>query len=417
MNLPPAVLVIIAAVAVANLLILLAVMIRARAERSQQFVEADALMSSSYRDEAESEESTEPAGRWIAAGERLPTARHRWQDAADDWPAPAWPAAARFASVRRSEADATAEPFQFPEPTALEQRSHQTDDEADDVSDEVDDLVDDADEAEIEEAEIDEAEIDEADEVEVVDEAAVNEQDEDDEQDDDEVVEDLDDEAEDDVQASDDQEMAVAELEPMTEDDDATDETEASAVAATIPVADARGGRDELTGLLDARAFEEVMSHEDAREQRYGRPATVIVFELDGLTKLVERLGPEPGDRIETALGETIKRLARRADHIARLERGRYAALLPETDEVAAINYVERVRRACDLWLEAGAIAMRLAIGWASTSGDAGLSGAIRVATDRMRAELRRNARSVGDVVPGADAIDVDEPPQLAAAG
>ena len=142
------------------------------------------------------------------------------------------------------------------------------------------------------------------------------------------------------------------------------------------------------------------MSHEEARQKRYGHPATVIVFELDGLAKLVDRLGSDPGDRIETALGDAIMRLARRADHVARLDRGRYAALLPETDEIAAINYVERIRRACDLWLESGAIAMRLAIGWASTTGDTGLSGAVRVATDRMRVELRRHARGVGDGSP-----------------
>ena len=35
------------------------------------------------------------------------------------------------------------------------------------------------------------------------------------------------------------------------------------------------------------------------------------------VAKLVDRLGPEPGDRIETALGDTIKRLARRAAHEA----------------------------------------------------------------------------------------------------
>ena len=156
-------------------------------------------------------------------------------------------------------------------------------------------------------------------------------------------------------------------------------------------------GRDALTGLLDATAFEEAMSHEEARQQRYGRPATVIVLEIDGLAKLVDRLGPEGGGRIEAALGHAIERLARRADYVARLERGRYAALLPETDEVAAINYVERIRSACDPWLESGAIAMRLAIGWASTTGDAGLTDAVRVATDRMRAELRRDARQVGD--------------------
>jgi hypothetical protein len=127
-------------------------------------------------------------------------------------------------------------------------------------------------------------------------------------------------------------------------------------VATDEPLSGAAGtgsiiGRDPLTGLLDALSFKEVLAHEDAREQRYGRPATVVVFELDGLSKIVDRLGPNTGDRIEVALADTIARLARRADYVARLERGRYGALLPETDEVAAINYVERIRRACDLWL------------------------------------------------------------------
>ena len=180
-----------------------------------------------------------------------------------------------------------------------------------------------------------------------------------------------------------------------------------ASVVTPIPTASASTprGRDPLTGMMDALAFEEALLHEDAREERYRRSATVIVFELDGLAKLVDRLGSDPGDRIEAALGDTITRLARRADYVARLDRGRYAVLLPETDEVAAINYVERIRRACDLWLESGAIAMRLAIGWASTGGDASLDGAVRSATDRMRVELRRNARL------GADATEmtVDE--------
>ncbi|HSL77057.1 MAG TPA: GGDEF domain-containing protein, partial [Candidatus Limnocylindrales bacterium] len=198
-------------------------------------------------------------------------------------------------------------------------------------------------------------------------------------------------------------------------DDIAASDTDVARTLTAVPTGSSARGRDPLTGMLDASAFEEVMAQEDAREQRYGRPATVIVFELDGLTRLVDRLGTEPGDRIETALGDTIKRLARRADHVARLDRGRYAVLLPETDEVAAINYVERIRRACDLWLESGAIAMRLAIGWASTNGDAGLNGAIRVATDRMRQEMRRQARGVGDETPDLELIQGDAPMEATA--
>ena len=158
--------------------------------------------------------------------------------------------------------------------------------------------------------------------------------------------------------------------------------------------------RDDLTNLLDVSTFTRLVADEDARIRRYGRHATLVIFELDGLDRIVTRLGRDAGDRIVPAVADTIKRLARDADHVARLGAGRFAVLLPETDEVQAINYVERVRRACDLWLETGAIAMRLAIGWANSTGDPSLPETQRIATDRMYIELRRGERRMDVQVP-----------------
>ena len=166
-------------------------------------------------------------------------------------------------------------------------------------------------------------------------------------------------------------------------------------------------GRDVLTGLLDATTFAQRVAVEEARVARYQRPATIVIIELDGLERLVERLGPDAGDRVVPAVADTIARLARGADHVARLGGGRFGVLLTETDEVAAINYVERVRRACDLWLESGAMAMRLAIGWAGTSGEPALGEVQRVAVERMYAELRRGERRAATEEP-------DEPTRLA---
>ncbi len=175
-------------------------------------------------------------------------------------------------------------------------------------------------------------------------------------------------------------------------------------VAELDPVADAdapetppAGGVDELTGLLDHPSFTRLVAAEDLRVQRYNRPATIVIFELDGLDRLIDRLGPEAADRVVPALADTMRRLARVTDHIARLAPGRFGVLLPETDEIAAINYVERVRRACELWLESGAIALSLAAGWAGTAGDPTLLEALRLATDRMYIELRREARKAPD--------------------
>lgn len=166
------------------------------------------------------------------------------------------------------------------------------------------------------------------------------------------------------------------------------------------PVA-ASSGIDPLTGLLDLGAFTRLVAAEDLRIQRYHRPATVVIFELGGLDRLIDRLGADAADRVIPALADTMRRLARDVDHVARLAPGRFGVLLPETDEISAINYVERVRRACELWLESGAIALSLAVGWAGTDGDPTLVEAQRRATERMYIELRREARRGTDVQPG----------------
>ncbi len=151
---------------------------------------------------------------------------------------------------------------------------------------------------------------------------------------------------------------------------------------------------DGLTGLLVPSAWSRIVADEDARIRRYHRAATIVVIELEGLDKLAERMGPGSIDRIVPAVADTLRRGAREADHVARLGTGRFAVLMPETDEILAINYVERVRRACELWLEAGAVALHLAIGWASSGGDGTLTDTETAATDRMFVELRRTARA-----------------------
>ena len=155
---------------------------------------------------------------------------------------------------------------------------------------------------------------------------------------------------------------------------------------------------DPATGMLTPSGWGRVVADEDARVRRYRRPATIVMVELDGLDRLTSRLGDAAGDRLIPAVAETIRRLAREADHVAQLGPGRFGVLLPETDEIQAIHYIERVRRTCDLWLESGAVSLRLAMGWASASGDDNLHDAGRSATERMFAEIHRHARRTGDL-------------------
>ena len=150
---------------------------------------------------------------------------------------------------------------------------------------------------------------------------------------------------------------------------------------------------DQLTGLDTLLAWERDLAEEDARYARYRRPVTVVVVELDGLARLVERFGEEPARRILPAVGDTMRRYARRTDRVAHAGGGRFLVLMPETDEIQAINYVERIRAASERWLEAGAVALHLSIGWASPTAVGQLDTALRAAEERMTADRRRARR------------------------
>ncbi len=166
----------------------------------------------------------------------------------------------------------------------------------------------------------------------------------------------------------------------------------APGTARTIePAAGAGLYSDALTGLLLPVPFARLVADEDQRIQRYRRPATIVMVEIEGLDRLVDRLGDSAIDRLVPAVADSLRRNARTADHVARLGVGRFGVLLPETDEVQAINYIERVRTACDLWLESGAVSLRLAIGWAGAT-ETSLAEAQIVATSRMFAETHRAA-------------------------
>lgn len=151
---------------------------------------------------------------------------------------------------------------------------------------------------------------------------------------------------------------------------------------------------DEPTGLDSRVAWERILAEENARYVRYRRPIAIVVAELDGFSRFEAGFGADASRRILAAVGGAMRRSARRTDRVAHVGGGRFLALLPETDEIQAINYVERIRGECDRWLDAGAVALRLSVGWASPSAVGDLDTALRTAEERMYGERRRAARA-----------------------
>ena len=128
------------------------------------------------------------------------------------------------------------------------------------------------------------------------------------------------------------------------------------------------------TGFADRRAWKEAFRREQQRLARYGCPVTLVVAEIDGLDSLAAVIGLGAADRLLAPIEAVMRRTARATDVPAR----------------PAINYVERVRSECDMWLEAGGLAIRLAIGWAQPIAGGSLAEALRLAHDRMNTDRRR---------------------------
>ena len=170
--------------------------------------------------------------------------------------------------------------------------------------------------------------------------------------------------------------------------------------------------KDAITGFELVASWSKWLAEEGARIERYGRHSTMVLVELPGIDRVAERLGQEAADRLIPPIAATMRRNARASDSLAQLGRARFGALLTETDEVRAINYVERVRAACDVWLESGAVALRLAIGWAEIGANQPPEVALAAAERRLNEERQRlRARADTDASTEADvAAAVMEP-------
>ena len=174
---------------------------------------------------------------------------------------------------------------------------------------------------------------------------------------------------------------------------------------------------DPETGFELAGAWAKWLAEEGARVDRYGHPATIVIVELAGVDRLAEKLGQEAADRLIPPISTTMRRHARASDNLARLGPARFGVLLTETDEILAINYVERVRSACDVWLQAGAVALRLSIGWAQVGPKQPVEVAIQAAETRLNEE-RQRLRTRQDLEAGAatSPADSEKGPEVQAA-
>jgi diguanylate cyclase (GGDEF)-like protein len=101
---------------------------------------------------------------------------------------------------------------------------------------------------------------------------------------------------------------------------------------------------DALTGLLNLRAFEEVLQQEHRKAERFNRSYTLVVIDVDNLAQVNEMLGHEAGSQILTSVASAITRSIRNSDVAARLGGDEFIVLLVEADAQTGTAIAQRIR-------------------------------------------------------------------------
>ena len=140
---------------------------------------------------------------------------------------------------------------------------------------------------------------------------------------------------------------------------------------------------DGLTGLLNRRAFDEVLSSSCAQAQRYGWPFALVLFDLDGFKKVNDRLGHAAGDATLQAVGSELRHRLRVGDAAARIGGDEFALVLPNVRDALVHELVERIERAIERAVPDAAVT--LSAGYAVAPEDGFQPDALfRMADDRL---------------------------------
>lgn len=102
---------------------------------------------------------------------------------------------------------------------------------------------------------------------------------------------------------------------------------------------------DGLTGILNRRSFDEIMTREWERCLENKEPMSLILIDVDFFKKYNDIYGHVSGDNCLRLIAKTVaKQTTRKFDYAARYGGEEFAIILPKTDEKEALKLAEVIR-------------------------------------------------------------------------
>ncbi|WP_456434298.1 sensor domain-containing diguanylate cyclase [Thermosulfuriphilus sp.] len=134
--------------------------------------------------------------------------------------------------------------------------------------------------------------------------------------------------------------------------------------------------KDGLTGLYNHRYFQETLEKEIIRAQRYRRPLSLLMLDVDYFKKINDSFGHVYGDIVLKTLAQIFTKSVRSCDLVARYGGEEFAIILPETPLTGALSLAERLRRKVQqspILLNGKQVLVTISIGVVSYDGQKGI--------------------------------------------
>ena len=100
---------------------------------------------------------------------------------------------------------------------------------------------------------------------------------------------------------------------------------------------------DSLTGVLNRRAFMESAQSVFDLAQRYRRPLSLLMIDVDHFKRINDTFGHQSGDLVLIRLSEMMNKCLRGTDIIGRVGGEEFAVILPETGPEQTVQLAERL--------------------------------------------------------------------------
>jgi diguanylate cyclase (GGDEF)-like protein len=126
---------------------------------------------------------------------------------------------------------------------------------------------------------------------------------------------------------------------------------------------------DELTGMNNRRHFFDLAQAEFARTERFARPLSLMMLDLDHFKRINDTFGHPIGDVVLQSVARLCLNNVRQIDIMGRYGGEEFILLLPETDSPSAVQAAERLRTLVerkDIETPKGSLSVTISIGVAT---------------------------------------------------